>query len=191
MQHLILKASTTVTDTELGLFEAIASAWEADREGDTITRSAFGATITAWQESNKRLPLLFEHSTTEVGSIDPGSMRPTDAGLIVSGEVDRSTDEGQQVWRSIKSGTCGFSIGYMGKSRSRGNGREWFEIDLLEVSATSRPMHPQTRALSWKSAGPSEEVDEFASLDAVFALAASRPVKSAPKPPLKVETFKC
>ena len=39
----------------------------------------------------------------------------------------------------------------MGKSRARGKGREWFEIDILEISATSTPTNPATRALSWKS----------------------------------------
>ena len=58
-----------------------------------------------------------------------------------------------QVWRSIKAGTAGFSIGFMAKSRPRkGGGRILTEIDLLEISATSTPMHPATRALNWKSA---------------------------------------
>jgi HK97 family phage prohead protease len=93
-----------------------------------------------------------EHSKTVVGSIDPNSMHPTDAGLVVAGEVDRATDEGQQVWRSIKSGTAGFSIGYMSEGRPRKGGGQFItEIDLLEISATSTPMHPATRALSWKA----------------------------------------
>jgi uncharacterized protein len=87
-------------------------------------------------------------------------MRPT-AVVVVAGDVDRSTDEGKQVWRSIKSGVCGFSIGFMSESRSRpGGGRVLTEIDLIEVSATSTPMHPATRAISWKTAfdvdGPAE-----------------------------------
>jgi phage head maturation protease len=87
-------------------------------------------------------------------------MRPT-AVVVVAGDVDRSTDEGKQVWRSIKSGVCGFSIGFMSESRPRpGGGRVLTEIDLIEVSATSTPMHPATRAISWKTAfdvdGPAE-----------------------------------
>jgi HK97 family phage prohead protease len=107
----------------------------------------------AAERGEKALPLLFEHSTTVVGSVKPESMRPTAAGLVVAGEVDRSTDEGRQVWRSIKSGVCGFSIGFMSESRARpGGGRVLTEVDLIEVSATSTPMHPATRAISWKSA---------------------------------------
>ena len=90
-----------------------------------------------------------------VGSIDPMSMHTTKAGLVVYGEVDRSTEEGRQVWRSIKAGTAGFSIGFVSESRPRkGGGRVLTEIDLLEISATSTPMHPATRALNWKSAAP-------------------------------------
>ena len=60
------------------------------------------------------LPLLFEHSTEAVGHIDPNSMRPTRAGLVAAGEVDRGSDHGKQVWRQIKSGSAGFSIGFAG-----------------------------------------------------------------------------
>jgi HK97 family phage prohead protease len=151
MQRLQLKATTTET-TDQGTFTALVSAWNADREKDTILPTAFDKTIAAWRQSGKNLPLLFEHSTTTVGHIDPESMHATQQGLVVAGQVDRSTDEGQQVWRSIKSRTCGFSIGFAAESRPRkGGGRVLTEIDLLEISATSRPIHPDTRVLSMKS----------------------------------------
>src|SRR5918994_6823059 len=112
MQHLTIKATTTDVDTELGTFTAVVSAWDADRDGDVIEHTAFNRTIAAWRGSGKRLPLLFEHSTKSVGAIDPATMHPSDAGLVVSGEVDRETDEGRQVWRMIKQNTIGFSIGF-------------------------------------------------------------------------------
>jgi HK97 family phage prohead protease len=152
MQRVTLEAKTTATDQELGTFTAIVSAWEADREKDVVERHAFDATIRAWQASGKKLPLLFEHSTRSVGAIDPATMHPSDAGLVVSGEVDRETDEGRQVWRMVKQNTIGFSIGFMSKSKPReGGGRILTEIDLLEISATSTPMHPSARVISWKS----------------------------------------
>ena len=155
MQHLTVKATTTTIDTELGQFQALVSAWDADREKDTIERSAFDRTIEAWQRSGKQMPLLFEHSTTVVGSVDPHSMQPTKAGLVVSGEVDRDTDEGRQAWRTIKAGSAGFSIGYLAESRAQSDGgRRITEIDLFEISVTSKPMHPSTRALGWNSMPP-------------------------------------
>jgi HK97 family phage prohead protease len=158
MLHKTLAATTTPTDQELGQFTAIVSAWEADREKDVIAPDAFRQTIQAWQRSGKNLPLLFEHSTTTVGFIDPQSMHPTKQGLVVAGRVDRETEKGQQVWRTIKAGSAGFSIGFAAESRPRkGGGRTLTSIDLLEISVTSRPMHPATRALSWKAADPDRE----------------------------------
>ena len=73
MEHLAIKATTTET-TEQGTFVALASGWSADRDGDVIEKGAFDRTIEAWQRSGKNLPLLFEHSTTVVGALDPHSM---------------------------------------------------------------------------------------------------------------------
>jgi HK97 family phage prohead protease len=156
--HKTLGATTVDTDQEMGTFQAIVSAWGPDREKDVIMPTAFDATIAAWRSSGKNLPLLFEHSTEAVGHVDPSTMQATEDGLLVGGEVDRSTEKGQQVWRQIKAGSIGFSIGFMAKSTPRkGGGRRLTEIDLLEVSATSTPMHPAARAVSWKSAHDDEE----------------------------------
>ena len=154
MQHLSLKATTVSTDQELGQFTALASAWTADREKDTIDRHAFDQSIADWKASGKRLPLLFEHSTTAIGWLDPASMSTDERGLVVSGEVDRETPEGVQAWKQIKNDSASFSIGFMAtESRPRkGGGRDLLVIDLLEVSVVSTPMHPDTRALSWKTA---------------------------------------
>jgi HK97 family phage prohead protease len=120
-----------------------------------IEKTAFDETIRAWQTSGKSLPLLAEHSTTVVGSIDPHSMYASDDGLVVAGQVDLDTAEGQQAWKMIKRGTAGFSIGFMSESKARrGGGRTITEIDLLEVSITATPVHQSTRALSWKSQPP-------------------------------------
>jgi HK97 family phage prohead protease len=153
MQHKQLIATTTETDTEQGTFSALVSAWDSDREQDTIARDAFNKTIEAWQQSGKNLPLLYQHTTAVVGAVDPFSMHPSVSGLVVAGEVDRSVPEGQQVWRSIKANTAGFSIGFAAESRPRkGGGRELIEIDLLEISWTPTPTNASTRALSWKHA---------------------------------------
>ena len=138
----------------MGQFQALVSSWSADREKDTIDRHAFDQSIADWKASGKMLPLLFEHTTTAIGGLDPASMSTDERGLIVSGEVDRETPEGAQAWKQIKNGSASFSIGFMAtKSRPReGGGRELLEIDLLEVSVVSTPMHPDTRALSWKTA---------------------------------------
>jgi HK97 family phage prohead protease len=207
VQHKQLQAETVTTDQDQGTFTALVSAWEADRENDVILSTAFDRTIEAWQRSGKRLPLLFEHSTTVVGSVDPGSMKATEEGLVVSGEVDRSTAEGEQVWKTIKAGTAGFSIGYVSEDRRRvGGGRELYEIDLLEITATSKPMHPATRALSWKSAnvgldertlsyltGPILAEDQPPTLEELEAKAKALGIDDILRKsqPIRIESFPC
>lgn len=163
MLHKTLELLETETDTDQGTFVALVSAWTLDREGDTIDRHAFDTTIAAWQQSGKRMPLLFDHSAQEIGSVDPKGMRATDEGLVVPGEVDRSTETGRQAWRAIKRGTASFSIGYLTtEERRTTKGRDLLGVDLFEVSYTPTPMHPDTRALSWKNATAARDplVDE-------------------------------
>ena len=153
MEHMTLKVATTPTDTELGQFEALASAWVADRQSDTIARTAFDVTIKAWRGSGKNLPLLFEHENEVVGFIDPSSMHTTSDGLVVSGEIDRDSPKGPAAWRMIKSGVAGFSIGFLSKSRANDlGGQHITEVDLLEISVTAKPCHPAARTLSFKHA---------------------------------------
>ena len=181
-QHLTLKATTTATDTESGTFSAIVSSWDADRVGDTIDRHAFDQSIADWRASGKHLPLLFEHITTAVGSLDPYTMTTDEQGLHVDGEVDRDTSEGKQVWAQIKRGSIGFSIGFkIDKSRpSKGGGDHLLVVDLLEVSATSTPMHAATKVTDWKSMGY-EELRK-ASLDAI---------KGVETRPVRIASFRC
>ena len=197
MEHLTLKATTTETDQELGVFEALVSAWVEDRTKDTILPTAFEKTIAAWQRSGKWLPLLFEHSTKSVGEIEPDSMTTDTEGLRVRGHVDQSTDEGEQVWRQIKANTASFSIGGVFESRARkgGKGREIYEIDLLEISATSTPAHPSARVLDWKSATGGEKQDD---LDAMsddelrdYSMAMVNAVDRKAARPIRIASFKC
>ena len=189
MDHLTLKAQTTV-DTELGTFQAVISSWSADREGDTIARSAFDQSLEDWRRSGKSLPLLFEHSVIAVGSLDPASMYTDERGLIAAGEIDRDTREGKQAWAQVKRGSAGFSIGFLTvKSQETKGGQELQVIDLLEVSITSTPAHPAARVVSWKSAAattedpldslPEEEAEILADLRAEWEAKRSSAVDAA------------
>jgi HK97 family phage prohead protease len=186
-ERLDVKATVSPT-TEAGTFVALVSGWEADRVGDTIAADAFDASIAAWRRSGKQLPLLFEHGTEVVGSIDPGTMATTDEGLVCRGEVDRESEQGRAVWRAIKRGTAGFSIGFRGDSVPRPDGgRELTAIDLLEISVTSKPLHAATRALEWKGL-------ERAAIEASVTRAAMIDVLAEAKgidSPLKIATFEC
>jgi len=199
MQHLTLKAATVEAEEELGVFEAIVSAWIEDRMKDVILPGAFDKTIAAWQRSGKRLPLLFEHSTKAVGEIDPHSMTTDAEGLRVRRHVDRSTDEGEQVWRQVKASTASFSIGGAFESRRRkgGKGKEIYEVDLLEISATSTPAHPSARVLSWKSTRSLDEkrYDVFGKSMSYEEMVEQGPRMAAERAkkaqPTQIVTFEC
>ena len=183
MQHATFAVKTTATDQELGTFTALVSSWSADRVGDVIDRHAFDQSIEDWQASGKQMPLLYEHGHVAIGSLDPDTMVTDEQGLTVAGEVDRSTKEGKQVWAQIKRGSVGFSIGFMTvKSREReGGGSELQVIDLLEVSATSTPMHGATRVTSWKSATGVDDLTDEELRERSMAAAASAIAGTVPK----------
>lgn len=154
-EMLVTKAATTAT-TEEGVFSAVISTGSTDREGDVVLPQAMVAAIQAWAGDGKQIPLAWAHRTEPdelIGSVDPTSAKAIDGEVIVSAWIDRTVDRGQQVWRLVKSGTLGFSFGYLVvDSVKRPNGdREIRGLDLFEISATATPMNRSTRVVDWKS----------------------------------------
>ena len=79
--------------------------------------------------------------------------------------------------------------------RKLNGGRRLVEIDLLEVSITSKPMHPSTRAVSWKGAPDPDPLPEFAALRASFDVDRYRAEEAEPATkstgPIRVASFDC
>jgi Escherichia/Staphylococcus phage prohead protease len=77
-----------------------------------------------------------------VGNVDPITVREVDGEVVAGGWVDRDTDRGQQVCRLMKSGTLGFSFGYIVTAATGrpGGGREITQLDVFEITATTAPM---------------------------------------------------
>jgi HK97 family phage prohead protease len=168
VQHMTLKASALTTD--LGQFTALVSTADVDREGDVVLPSAFRHTVERWQQSEKMIPLHWDHGTQPediIGHVDPARMAVQSNGLVVGGRVDLDTDRGQQVWRLLKSNTIGFSFGFvMNQSHTRSDGvREISSVDLYEITATYRPTNDRTRVLSTKSAGADLGLSDVLGLD--------------------------
>jgi HK97 family phage prohead protease len=154
--EITLKAATTVT-TEEGAFTAVISTESVDREGDVVDADAMVKALQAWALVGKMVPLAWEHSTAPddiFGHIDPSTAKALDGRVVADGWVDQATDRGKQVWRLVKSGTLGFSFGYLTlkASKRRPHGRHITELDVFEVSGTMTPMNADTRVLAWKSA---------------------------------------
>jgi hypothetical protein len=112
----------------------------------------------------KQIPLHWSHSPNPedvIGHVNPSSAKAVNGEVVVSGWVDRSTERGREVWRLAKSGTLGFSFGFLvpkgGATRRPGGGKRITALDVYEVSATAAPANPNTRVLSTKAASAAEQ----------------------------------
>jgi HK97 family phage prohead protease len=155
VEHLTLKAATTATDQ--GTFTAVISAASIDREHDVVSPHGMARALRKWTQVGKRVPLAWHHSTAadqQIGYIDPESVQVADGEVVASGWIDQSTDTGKHAWRLVKTGTLGFSFGYLTlEATPRGDGgKNLNEFDVLEVTATQLPMNNDTRVLGWKAA---------------------------------------
>jgi len=156
MQHLTLKAVAPVT-TDEGVFEAVISTADVDRERDVVDPDAMVRALSAWTTTNKLIPLAWNHGSDPedvVGHIDPETVRRVDDEVVAGGQVDLDTPRGREVWGLAKSGTLGFSFGYLATDIfERPDGiRVINGLDVFEITATSTPMNAGTRVLSTKAA---------------------------------------
>lgn len=120
----------------------------ADRIGDMIEPGAFkGATLP--------LPMLFGHDMNDPVGSWTGAVEKSD-GLHITGkllidEVARA----REVSALVKAGAVrGLSIGFLTKKAAprKGGGRTITELELLEASLVTVPMHPGARVTSAKDA---------------------------------------
>lgn len=161
--HFILKAATAVR-TEEGLFEAVISTASIDREKDIVDPEAMVRALRKWLAVDKLIPLAWNHSSKaedQIGHIKPDSVKAVKDEVVAGGWIDQTTEVGGHAWRLVKSGTLGFSFGYMivEAAERKGGGLHITELDVFEVTATPTPMNGDTRVLGWKSVPPEELPD--------------------------------
>jgi len=150
--HFMLKAATHAV-TDEGVFEAVISTASIDRELDIVEPAALVAALKKW---NRPIPLAWNHSTEAediIGSIEPMTAREQNREVVVQGTVDLESKRGAEAWRSFKSGTIGFSYGYLSLEATdrKGGGKHHTALDVFEVTATPTPMNNDTRVLSVKA----------------------------------------
>ena len=168
---LRMTKTATVTEIDQGLFSAVVSTYDVDRQGDQVARGAFARTIRDWGSAGRVIPLHWHHSSEPediIGHVDPASMKESRAGLTVQGEVDLETERGREAWRLLKANSVGFSFGYLAtKTHERDDGiRILDEIDLFEVTVTPSPANNRTRVLDLKS--EDRDDSEFRALKATW-----------------------
>jgi HK97 family phage prohead protease len=169
MEHMLLKAATTAT--EEGVFEAVISTASVDSDRDIVEPAGMVKALQKWAPTGKKIPLAWQHSTAAediIGHIDPAKVKQVGTEVVASGWVDQSTERGQHAWRLVKSGTLGFSFGYMvtDATKRKGGGLHIKGLDVFEVTATVIPSNRDTRVLGWKSTVEEPLPDEPQELEA-------------------------
>jgi hypothetical protein len=88
--------------------------------------------------------------------VNPATVKAVGGEVVASGWIDQDTERGRHMWRLAKSGTLGFSFGYLipeGGAVKRADGvREIRRLDVFEITATPAPMNNGTRVLNTKAA---------------------------------------
>lgn len=147
MERVYLETKLNAADD--GSIEGIAWKYaEADRIGDMIVKGAFAGTSLP-------LPMLFGHDQNDpVGtweSADDEADGLRLKGRLLVNDVARA----REVHALVRSGAVrGISIGFRTKKsapRPRG-GRTISELELMEASLVTIPMHPGARVVSAKTA---------------------------------------
>ena len=153
---LTMKATVAETVEEQGTFTAVISSGNIDREHDIIVPGALVSAIHKWM--GRAIPLVWAHqidvASSIIGSINPASAREEQGEVIVEGAIDRSTPQGQECWRLVKSGTISFSHGFIALTatqRPGGKGAVISKLDLFEITLCAAPANADTRVLAYKS----------------------------------------
>ena len=127
-----------INPDEAGVFTGYASIFgNLDQHGDIVLPGAFRKSLA---ERGKRVPLLWQHDTTEpIGVLE---LVEDGKGLRVErGEINLETARGREAYALLKQGAIkGLSIGYqVVQDGWQGKVRQLKELKLLEVSLVTFP----------------------------------------------------
>lgn len=139
-----------------------------DQGGDIVVPGAFSKSLKKWQESGRQVPVLWQHKTDEpIGSWS--DLAEDDHGLL--GDADLWTDDAPYAriaHKGMKTKTItGLSIGYRIKREEydkKAGANRLIELDLVEISVVTNPMHDDARIESVKAmleAGKLPSLKEF------------------------------
>ncbi|MBB3289900.1 HK97 family phage prohead protease [Rhizobium sp. BK289] len=147
MERFYFDTKMNISDTG----EISGVAWQfgsPDRIGDVIQKGAFSGTRLP-------LPILFSHDQSDPIGIWTDASEDANGlnvkGALLINEVARA----REVHALVKAGAVrGLSIGFISKKSAgrRGVGRTISDLQLMEVSLVTVPMHPGARVTSAKSA---------------------------------------
>lgn len=126
-----------------------------DQGGDIVVPGAFEKSLTKWKSNGRQVPVLWQHKTDEpIGSWP--ELKEDDHGLL--GNAELWTDDAPYAriaHKGMKTKTItGLSIGYRVKREEydkKAGANRLIELDLVEISVVTNPMHDDARIDSVKS----------------------------------------
>ena len=147
--HRAVKADLKlVEDGPPGAFNGYAAIFGIpDLQGDVIEPGAFTRTLRHWNDSGKRIPILWQHRPDDVIGVDLGMAHEDARGLAVSGQL--AVDDVQKAKEAhalMRMGALGgLSFAYeVVTSEWDGDLRRLKELRLLEYSPVTWPAQPLT-----------------------------------------------
>lgn len=126
-----------------------------DQGGDIVVPGAFEKSLTKWKSNGRQVPVLWQHKTDEpIGSWP--ELKEDDHGLL--GNAELWTDDAPYAriaHKGMKTKTItGLSIGYRVKREEydkKAGANRLIELDLVEISVVTNPMHDDARIDSVKA----------------------------------------
>lgn len=155
--------------TDDGKFSGYGSVFSTmDQGGDIVVPGAFEKSLKKWGGTGRQVPVLWQHKPDEpIGSWP--ELKEDDHGLL--GTADLWTDDAPYAriaYKGMKTKTItGLSIGYRVKREEydkKAGANRLIELDLVEISVVTNPMHDDARVANVKSmleAGTLPSLKEF------------------------------
>lgn len=143
-----------------GQFTAYASVFgNVDSYGDVVVKGAFANTLTAWEKSGNRIPLLFGHNMSDP-DFNIGYVVAADednVGLKVTAQLDLENPKAKQVYRMLKGrriDQMSFAYDVIDGAPATIDGEDVFELrdlKLYEVSVVTVGANQETEILAVKT----------------------------------------
>lgn len=155
--------------TDDGKFTGYGSVFSTiDQGGDIVVPGAFEKSLGKWKSNGRQVPVLWQHKPDEpIGSWP--ELKEDDYGLL--GDADLWVDDAPYAriaHKGMKTKTItGLSIGYRVKRAEydkKAQANRLLELDLVEISVVTNPMHDDARVSDVKSmieAGARPPMKEF------------------------------
>jgi len=131
-----------------------------DQGGDIVIPGAFSKSLKKWADNGRQVPVLWQHKTDEpIGSW--ADLSEDDHGLL--GDANLWTDDAPYAriaHKGMKTKTItGLSIGYRIKREEydkKAGANRLIELDLVEISVVTNPMHDDARIAIVKGANAAD-----------------------------------